>query len=182
MFQAGLVGSYRSTLTGLGTPHRTTSTATEGDGMAGRLQGAPTAPSHPEPPAAGCAGMADARRVEDAEPRYGQLAICCDTDREAAREGARAPWRRAGPGWHVMSELPEPRSFAAASAQVSEDDIEELVPSGPDVASHAAAPGNGPTPDSPTWPWSRWAGTFRRSSWPGPRVSFSPHYGNSAHD
>ena len=38
-----------------------------------------------------------------------------------------------------MSELPEPRSFDAASAQVTDDDIEELVLCGPDLASHVAA-------------------------------------------
>lgn len=73
------------------------------------------------------------------KPRYGQLAICYDTDREAARERARKLWRWAATGWHVMSELPEPRSFDAASAQVTDDDIEALVPCGPDVASHVAA-------------------------------------------
>lgn len=73
------------------------------------------------------------------KPRYGQLAICYDTDRDAARERARTLWRWAATGWHVMSELPEPRSFDAASAQVTDDDIAELVPCGPDVASHVAA-------------------------------------------
>jgi hypothetical protein len=38
-----------------------------------------------------------------------------------------------------MSELPEPRSFDAASAHVTDDDIEALVPCGPDLASHVAA-------------------------------------------
>jgi len=75
------------------------------------------------------------------KPRYGQLAICYDTDRQAARVRARKLWRWAATGWHVMSELPEPRSFDAASAQVSEDGIEELVPCGPDLDSHVAAAG-----------------------------------------
>jgi hypothetical protein len=38
-----------------------------------------------------------------------------------------------------MSELPEPRSFEAASEQITEDDIASLVSCGPDVAVHAAA-------------------------------------------
>jgi G6PDH family F420-dependent oxidoreductase len=69
---------------------------------------------------------------------YGQIPVCYDTDREAARERARQLWRWAATGWHVMSELPEPRSFAGASAHVTGDDIEELVPCGPDLDRHVA--------------------------------------------
>lgn len=41
-------------------------------------------------------------------------------------------------GWHVMSELPDPRSFDAASRQISEDAITQLVPCGPDTDQHVA--------------------------------------------
>ncbi len=42
-------------------------------------------------------------------------------------------------GWHVLSELPDPRSFDPASRQVSEDAIAEVVPCGPDTDRHVAA-------------------------------------------
>jgi G6PDH family F420-dependent oxidoreductase len=73
------------------------------------------------------------------KPRYGQLAICYDTDERAARARARRLWRWAAAGWHVMSELPEPRSFDAASEHVREDDIAALVPCGPAVDQHVTA-------------------------------------------
>jgi hypothetical protein len=38
-----------------------------------------------------------------------------------------------------MSELPEPRSFDAASEHVTEDDIAALVPCGPDIDQHVTA-------------------------------------------
>lgn len=72
-------------------------------------------------------------------PKYGQLPVCYDRDEAAARARARRLWRWGASGWHVMSELPEPRAFDAASQQVSEDDIAELVSCGPDTARHVAA-------------------------------------------
>jgi hypothetical protein len=38
-----------------------------------------------------------------------------------------------------MAELPDERSFAAASDQVTEDEVAELVPCGPDTGRHVAA-------------------------------------------
>ncbi len=43
------------------------------------------------------------------------------------------------PGWHVMAELPDERSFAAASEQVTENKVAELVPCGPDTQRHVEA-------------------------------------------
>jgi G6PDH family F420-dependent oxidoreductase len=73
------------------------------------------------------------------KPKYGQLAICYDKDENTARARARELWRWAMPGWHVMAELPDPRAFEAASAQVREDDIAEMVPCGPDIGEHIKA-------------------------------------------
>ncbi|HEY3955237.1 MAG TPA: TIGR03557 family F420-dependent LLM class oxidoreductase [Streptosporangiaceae bacterium] len=73
------------------------------------------------------------------KPKYGQVPLCYDRDENAARARAVKLWRWAVPGWHVMSELPEPRSFEAAAATVTEDDIGELVPSGPDTGRHVQA-------------------------------------------
>jgi hypothetical protein len=38
-----------------------------------------------------------------------------------------------------MSELPNPRGFDAASSHITEDDVAELVPCGPDTARHVTA-------------------------------------------
>jgi G6PDH family F420-dependent oxidoreductase len=73
------------------------------------------------------------------KPRYGQLAVCYDSDLAAARSRARELWRWAAAGWHVMSELPEPRAFDAASAHVAEDDLASVVACGPDPAAHVTA-------------------------------------------
>ncbi len=73
------------------------------------------------------------------KPKYAQLAVSYDADEAAARARARQLWRWATPGWHVMAELPEPRSFDAASSLIREEDITELVPCGPDIAVHVAA-------------------------------------------
>lgn len=73
------------------------------------------------------------------KPKYGQLAICYGPDEKAARQRARDLWRWALSGWHVMSELPDPRAFDAASESVTEDDIVELVPCGPGTDQYVKA-------------------------------------------
>jgi G6PDH family F420-dependent oxidoreductase len=75
----------------------------------------------------------------EGRPRYGQLPLCYGPDEAACRARARELWRWAMPGWHVMAELPDERSFAAASEQVTEDDVAELVPCGPDTQRHVEA-------------------------------------------
>ncbi|HET9893829.1 MAG TPA: TIGR03557 family F420-dependent LLM class oxidoreductase [Streptosporangiaceae bacterium] len=70
---------------------------------------------------------------------YTQIPLCYDADTSAARDRAVHLWRWSATGWHVMSELPEPRSFDAASANVTADDIAETVACGPDVKNHVAA-------------------------------------------
>jgi G6PDH family F420-dependent oxidoreductase len=72
-------------------------------------------------------------------PRYGQLALCYGQDEAACRARARQLWRWALPGWHVMAELPDERSFAAATEQFTEDDVAALVPCGPDTGQHVEA-------------------------------------------
>jgi len=75
------------------------------------------------------------------KPRYGQLAIYYDEDQAAAQKNARELWRWAAAGWKVMAELPGPAAFDAYSQFVREDDIAQLVSSGPDVATHVQAVG-----------------------------------------
>lgn len=73
------------------------------------------------------------------KPRYGQLPVCYGPDAAKARATAREQWRWGALGWKVMSELPGPAAFDAASRFVREDDIAERVPCGPDVATHVDA-------------------------------------------
>ena len=72
-------------------------------------------------------------------PRYGQMALCYGPDESACRARARHLWRWALGGWPVMAELPDERSFAAATEQITEADVAALVPCGPDTARHVEA-------------------------------------------
>nr|WP_055506167.1 TIGR03557 family F420-dependent LLM class oxidoreductase [Nonomuraea pusilla] len=70
----------------------------------------------------------------EGKPVYGQLALAYDSDAEAARERAHRLWRWAGVGgWKVMSELPGPVNFEAASGTVRPEDVAGSVPCGNDV-------------------------------------------------
>jgi G6PDH family F420-dependent oxidoreductase len=73
------------------------------------------------------------------KPAYGQLAVCYDADARAALSRARDLWRWAVTGWNVMSELPDPRSFDAASSHVREEDIAAMVPCGPSTEPYVKA-------------------------------------------
>jgi G6PDH family F420-dependent oxidoreductase len=75
----------------------------------------------------------------EGKPKYGQIPLCYDRDEQAALTLARELWRFSLPGWQVKSELPEPRSFDAASGNVREEDIAGLVPCGPDVGKYVKA-------------------------------------------
>ena len=48
------------------------------------------------------------------KPRYGQLPIACDADRQAAVPRAHALFRWAALGWKVNPRAPGPPAFAAA--------------------------------------------------------------------
>jgi G6PDH family F420-dependent oxidoreductase len=73
------------------------------------------------------------------KPRVGQVGLCYDTDRDAARKRALEQFRWSPGGWKVMAELPGPAHFAAASGTVREEDIANQIPCGPDVESHVRA-------------------------------------------
>jgi G6PDH family F420-dependent oxidoreductase len=72
-------------------------------------------------------------------PRYAEVPVAWAPTAEAGvAEALRTtPW--AVTGWKVMSELPNPANFAAASATVREDDIRELFAVGPDPEPYVAA-------------------------------------------
>jgi G6PDH family F420-dependent oxidoreductase len=71
--------------------------------------------------------------------RIGQVGLSYDTDEGRARKRAREQFRWSTGGWPVMAELPNPRSFAAASEAVTEDDVARQIPCGPDVDRHVEA-------------------------------------------
>jgi G6PDH family F420-dependent oxidoreductase len=67
-------------------------------------------------------------------PRYAEVPMAWAPDEHAAAQAALATSRWALTGWKVMSELPNPANFAAASATVREDDILAQFACGPDPA------------------------------------------------
>jgi G6PDH family F420-dependent oxidoreductase len=73
------------------------------------------------------------------KPRVGQVALAYDRDEGAARKRAWGQFRWSMGGWPVMAELPGPTGFAAASMTVTEDQVAEKVPCGPDLARHVTA-------------------------------------------
>jgi G6PDH family F420-dependent oxidoreductase len=73
------------------------------------------------------------------KPRVGQLALCYDPDREAAIERAYEQFRWFGLGWKVNADLPNPESFAAATAFVTPDDVAGSIACGDDVEEHVEA-------------------------------------------
>ncbi len=65
--------------------------------------------------------------------KVGQIAICWDTDRDAAIERAHDQFRWFAGGWRVNADLPGTGSFAAATAFVRPEDVAESIPCGSDV-------------------------------------------------
>jgi G6PDH family F420-dependent oxidoreductase len=73
------------------------------------------------------------------KPKYGQLAVSVDDDEARARRVAHELFRFGVPGWKVMSELPNPVNFEAATANVREEDVAKSIPCGADVGRHVDA-------------------------------------------
>jgi G6PDH family F420-dependent oxidoreductase len=72
-------------------------------------------------------------------PRYGQVTLCYGEDERECRRRVYEQQRWYGLGWPVNAELPDPEAFASASAAVTEDQLAEAIPCGPDVRRHAEA-------------------------------------------
>jgi G6PDH family F420-dependent oxidoreductase len=81
------------------------------------------------------------RATGGGRPKYGQIAISVDDDEARARRLAHERFRFSAPGWKVMSELPNPINFEAATAHVREEDVAETIPCGADAGRHADAIG-----------------------------------------
>ncbi|MCU7730467.1 TIGR03557 family F420-dependent LLM class oxidoreductase [Actinoplanes sp. KI2] len=65
-------------------------------------------------------------------PKYAELSVAWAPDEEAAVRAAHETSRWSVLGWKVMSELPNPVNFEAASATVRPDDVREQMVTGPD--------------------------------------------------
>ncbi|WP_406135053.1 TIGR03557 family F420-dependent LLM class oxidoreductase [Streptomyces sp. NBC_01089] len=67
-------------------------------------------------------------------PRYAEVPLAWAPDAHTAAQAALDTSRWAVTGWKVMSELPNPANFAAATTTVRHEDILELFACGPDPA------------------------------------------------
>jgi G6PDH family F420-dependent oxidoreductase len=67
-------------------------------------------------------------------PRYAQLNVCWGPDAAAARATAYETWPNAGLSGQLVQDLPTWTHFDEATSMVTEDDVVESIPCGPDVA------------------------------------------------
>ena len=72
-------------------------------------------------------------------PTYGEVGLAWAETEDAAVRAAFETSRWALTGWKVMSELPNPANFEAASQVVKPEDVAASMPCGPDVAKHLEA-------------------------------------------
>lgn len=72
-------------------------------------------------------------------PRYAEVPVAWAPDEQQAVQAAWQTSRWAVTGWKVMSELPNPVNFDAASRTVTEDDIRQQFAVGPDPDTHVQA-------------------------------------------
>jgi len=71
-------------------------------------------------------------------PRYAEVPLAYAADEASAARAVVQTNRWALTGWKVMSELPNPVNFAAATTTVTEQDVAERFACGPDPARHLA--------------------------------------------
>jgi G6PDH family F420-dependent oxidoreductase len=93
-----------------------------------------------DPDAEAVAAFREARRSH--APATCQVPVSYGTDRRAAVQNAHRMFRWSALGWPVMSELPNPVNFDAASRHVTPDDVAERIPCGddPDAVVEAVRP------------------------------------------
>lgn len=101
------------------------------------------------------------RRLGGDGPAYAEVPMAWAPDAETAAQAVVEKTRWALTGWKVMSELPNPVNFAAATTTVTTDDVEAQFACGPDVPrylqvaqqfvdagfDHLVAQNAGPDPD-----------------------------------
>lgn len=69
-------------------------------------------------------------------PRYGQITVCVDSNKQRAIELAHKIWPTAGFKGQLNQELATPSLFEGAAAMVSPEDIEKSIICGDDVDAH----------------------------------------------
>ncbi|KAB1128824.1 TIGR03557 family F420-dependent LLM class oxidoreductase [Micromonospora sp. AMSO12t] len=79
------------------------------------------------------------RQAGGGGPRYAEVPMAWATDDQQAVRAVLETSRWMVTGWKVMSELPNPVNFDAASAYVEERHVRELFSVGPDPEAHVAA-------------------------------------------
>ncbi|MDG4839469.1 TIGR03557 family F420-dependent LLM class oxidoreductase [Micromonospora sp. WMMD967] len=78
------------------------------------------------------------RRAHGSGPRYAEVPLAWATDEQQAVQAVLQTSRWMVTGWKVMSELPNPVNFDAASAHVEEKHIRQLFAVGPEPEPHVA--------------------------------------------
>ncbi|HEX3629048.1 MAG TPA: TIGR03557 family F420-dependent LLM class oxidoreductase [Candidatus Dormibacteraeota bacterium] len=83
--------------------------------------------------------VSDYRESGGQGPTYAQIALSWGRDERQAVKTAHRYFRFTLPAWKVMSELPNPVNFNAASKTVREEDVAQAIPCGPDPEKHLQA-------------------------------------------
>ncbi|WP_205649381.1 TIGR03557 family F420-dependent LLM class oxidoreductase [Agromyces sp. LHK192] len=78
-------------------------------------------------------------RLGGSGPKYGEVGLAWAPTADAAIEAAWKTARWSLTGWKVMSELPNPVNFEAASAYIRREDVAEQLSAGPDLGAHVDA-------------------------------------------
>jgi G6PDH family F420-dependent oxidoreductase len=73
------------------------------------------------------------------KPTVGMVHVCYAEDAAQARRTAHEVWPNAAIRGDLGQELPRPRHFEQAAQMVTEDDVAERIPCGPDPAVHRGA-------------------------------------------
>lgn len=73
------------------------------------------------------------------KPVYGMIPVAFGEDRDECERRAHRIWRFSAPSWKVMSELPGPVNFEAATKTVRPEDVVASVPCGDDVDDYVQA-------------------------------------------
>ncbi|QKW34459.1 TIGR03557 family F420-dependent LLM class oxidoreductase [Actinomadura sp. NAK00032] len=73
------------------------------------------------------------------KPVYGMIPVAFGEDRDECERRAHRIWRFSAPAWKVMSELPGPVNFEAATKTVRPEDVVASVPCGDDVGDYVEA-------------------------------------------
>ena len=72
-------------------------------------------------------------------PRYAEVGMCIGKREDDARKTAHKYFRWSLTGWSVQAELPDTKSFEAASRHVTSENVAEQISCGPSVERHLAA-------------------------------------------